>query len=111
MLDRDDKTWVTSFEKKELEKIAQLALQRSKITEMTDSALIRFVAEIAVGKVKDFCYNLTVVGRGAKTDDELILHLKEGEEELGFLQDLCNDILVKRKVWRKALTDAINAKE
>ena len=111
MLDRDDKNWVTSFEKKELEKIAQLALQRSKITEMTDSALIRFVAEIAVGKVKDFCYNLTVVGRGAKTDDELILHLKEGEEELGFLQDLCNDILVKRKVWRKALTDAINAKE
>ena len=112
MLDRDDKNWVTSFEKKELEKIAQLAIQRSKIAEMKDSARIRFVAEIAVGKVKDFCYNLTVIGRGAKTDDdELILHLKEGEEELGFLQDLCNDILVKRRVWRKALTDAINAKE
>lgn len=110
--DRDDRNWVTSFKKEELEKIAQLALHRAKIGEMSDSALIKFVAEIAVGKVKNFCYNLTVLGRGAKTDDdELILHLTEGEEDLGFLQDMCNDILVKRKVWRKALTDAINAKE
>lgn len=118
---RPDRNWIESCDAEEIKEICLLAKERVRLLKLTQKERIKFVAEIAVGKVQRHCYNVTVFGtsgdeEGMKNDvgygnnsDSVIIFLEEDNEELGFLLTLYEDMLVKKDVWRQALKDAMSS--
>ena len=102
---------VISMDKGELEKISRMAALRAKIVDMSDAELTKFMAEVSVGKFKEFHYKLVTFGNTSNTSERVLLLLLEDEPDLGFSERLTDGFEVKHKFWRKALTDAMKGME
>lgn len=102
---------VITMDKNELKKISRMAALRAEIVEMSDAELTKFMAEVSVGKFKEFCYKLVTFGNTSNSSERVILLLLEDEPDLGFAERLTDGFEVKHKVWRKALSDALKGME
>ncbi len=121
----DDETFepnsIPSLNVDELKKISKMAALRAKLLDMSKPELTKFMADIALGKCKEFCYDLIVFGISSSTgkddegygnnNDSVLLQLREDEEDLGFSETLTEGFEVTKKVWRKALADALKGTE
>jgi hypothetical protein len=108
---------VSTFDQDELLNISKMAAMRAKIAVMTKPQLTVFLAEVVVGKVKEFCYNVTFFGiSGLNEDsgygndsDSVLIHLEEAEEDLGFTANLTEDFLVTKEEWKNVLSKALKS--
>jgi hypothetical protein len=116
-----NKNWIAATSSKELREICSLAKERARLLKLPIEERIKFAAQIVVGRVKDHCYNVTVLGIDGdeeeikndvgygKDGDSVIIFLEEANEELGFSLNLYEDMHIKKDVWRKAIKDAMDS--